>query len=347
VQHINIHKDFKLNGKTFGTSNALIHYVENNLTEHSRFVKEIFNDQNFIIAHTSGSTGTPKEIKILKKYLINSAKNTIDYFNLVPKTTALLNLSSDFIAGKMMWVRALIGGWYLDVISPENKAIAKQLQNKKYDFGAMVPLQAYENIGYLNHISQLIIGGGSVSDELLQKLQKLSNKCFATYGMTETVTHIAVKLLNGSDANNSYQVLKDIKIDIDSRNCLIIDAPKLSDKKVITNDLVTLVDNNHFVWLGRFDNIINSGGVKIIPEQVEKKLSGIINTPFFISSFPDQKLGEKLVIFIEGKEKPISFENLNRFEKPKQVIFIEQFDRTNSGKIIRKQIQTNYLKSLE
>ncbi len=342
MQNIEIHNEFTLNGKKFDTSNALIHYVENNLSEHAQFVKEIFNKQDFIIAHTSGSTGTPKEITILKEHLINSAQNTINYFNLAPQTTALLNLSSDFIAGKMMWIRAIIGGWHLDVISPENKAIAKQLQTKKYDFGAMVTLQAYQNIAYLNNISKLIIGGGNVPNELLQKIQKLTNQCFATYGMTETVTHIAVKQLNGIKKNDFYTILDAISISTDDRNCLVIDAPKLASEQIITNDIIKKIDQRHFVWLGRYDNIINSGGVKIIPEQVEKKISSVISARFFIGSLPDEKLGEKVVLIIEGAKDNLNLPNfetiLSKYEVPKKIYFFEKFMETATGKILRKKM---------
>jgi O-succinylbenzoic acid--CoA ligase len=345
------HPDFRLNGKSFRDFNELLQYIDINLPEHHTFLTEFFNDTPTVTAHTSGSTGTPKIIRLKKKHLLNSAQKTIDFFELPPGTKALLNLSPEFIAGKMMWVRALLGGWHLDVINPTNKLISKQLNNSFYDFGAMVPLQVYGNINFLNRIDKLIVGGGSVSSGLQNKIAGLPNKIFATFGMTETITHIAVKALNNKAetfkglTNKYYQVLKNIQIDTDERNCLIINAPDITENKVVTNDLVQIIDDKHFEWLGRYDNIINSGAVKIIPEQVEAKLASYINARFFIGSLPDTKLGEKIVLFIEGNQSKIQIPNikniLSKYEMPKNILFVARFSETESGKINKKQTISN------
>jgi O-succinylbenzoic acid--CoA ligase len=343
LQAIDIHKDFSLNGQPFSSESKLMAFVQDSLPSHYEFVKELFNPNDYIIAQTSGSTGKPKSIKIQKHFLVNSAQNTINYFSLLPKTKALLNLSSTFIAGKMMWVRALTGGWHLDVISPENKAIALQLQEKRYDFGAMVPLQVYRNIEHIHQVDKLIIGGGNVSVVLQKKLSKLPTKCYATYGMTETVTHIAVKPLNHFKENhkNEFRVFDGINIKTDDRNCLIIDAPSVAKNKVVTNDLVKITSQNSFVWLGRYDNIINSGAVKVIPEQVEAKLAPYINSRFFIAGLADDQLGNKIVLLIEGDKENINLPDfdkiLSKYEVPKSVIFVSRFLETKSGKINRNQ----------
>ncbi len=349
VQQIKIHKAFNLDGNIFETTEKLLDFVRDNTPEHYNFLLDLFDKKDYIIAKTSGSTGKPKEIKILKKYLINSAKKTIDFFNLQPNTSALLNLSSDFIAGKMMWVRAIIGGWQLDVVSPENKAIKKKLQQNNYDFGAMVPLQVDANIENIHKIEKLIIGGGVVSENLQNKIYNLPNEIFATYGMTETVTHIAVKPLNKkaiynfystTDFIGFYRVLPQIKIDCDKRNCLVITATCISENPVITNDIVEIKDEKHFRWLGRYDNIINSGGIKLMPEEIEKKLAPHIKQKFFIASIPDEKLGEKVILVVEGNNIPtIDFTSvLKKYEIPRLIFKTDKMKLTSTGKINRKKI---------
>jgi O-succinylbenzoic acid--CoA ligase len=341
-----IHPDFKLNGQGFTNAEALLKYVKDCCPLHYDFLKSWFDTSPTIIAHTSGSTGLPKAIELSKKAMIYSAQNTIDFFKLSPRTSALLNLSSTFIAGKMMWVRALAGGWHLDVRSPDNESIKQALLQKKYDFGAMVPLQVYKNLNFIEKVHKLIIGGGVVSDNLKAQLWSLNNEVFATYGMTETVTHIAVKALNKQAVTVSnlsdefYKILNNIQIQTDNRGCLVIKAPSLNPDPIITNDLVEIIDENHFKWLGRFDNIINSGGVKLIPEQIERKIKPFIKSPFFIAGLPDEQLGEKLVLIIEGDVNKALLQThldqvLNRFEKPKNIYFLPHFNRTESGKIKR------------
>ncbi len=354
--YINIHPDFQLNGQHFDHAQEMMAFVKKSFPKDHNFIQQLFDNQTFIIAKTSGSTGNPKAIRLKKKYLVNSAKNTIDFFRLTPKTTALLNLSSDFIAGKMMWIRALIGGWHLDVISPENISISKQLKSHHYDFGAMVPLQAYQNSDLLHKIDKLIIGGGVVTTALQNKINHQKNKIFATYGMTETITHIAVKALNKAAKKDfyhnplsvdAYQLLNNISIRQDQRNCLVVEAPELSDETIITNDIVEILDEKHFKWLGRYDNIINSGGLKFMPEQIEAKLTAFIPENFFIAGLPDEKLGEKIVMIIESAHKK---ENLNfkkylaPYEIPQSIFYLPQFKKTTSGKIKRNEILEDLFK---
>jgi O-succinylbenzoic acid--CoA ligase len=342
--HKKIHNDFRLNGIEFTSIKSILLYTKENETDAYHFLKDWFNDTNFIRVKTSGSTGKPKQLKILKKHMINSAIATGKYFSLKEKTIALLCLSPNYIAGKMMLVRALVLGWALDIVAPKSNPLKG---NKKYHFSAMVPLQVQVSLENLNNIDQLIIGGGAVSNSLLEKLQPLKTKIFATYGMTETVTHIAVKKLNHCKTNNYFEVLPKIKINQDERNCLVIKAPKITSKTIITNDIVKIINDKNFKWLGRYDNIINSGGIKIMPEQVENKLTKIIKMPFFVSSFSDDILGEKLVLIIEGKESPDlksgikNLDTLTKYEKPKTIFYLNKFVRTTTGKIDRNKTKVS------
>ncbi len=343
------HKDFKLQGKSFNSKEELIDYSKSISPEVASFLKDWFNDKLYIEVKTSGSTGTPKLIQLHKKHMINSAKATGEFFKLPEKTTALLCMSPKFIAGKMMLVRALVSGWEIDVVEP----ISNPLKNSKksYDFTAMVPMQLHNSINEIHKIKKLIVGGGVVSKELLDKIQNIDTEIFATYGMTETITHIAVKRLNNVDyviasetKQPHYITLPNIKLSQDSRNCLVIDAPKVSTKNIITNDLIELFSETEFKWLGRFDSIINSGGIKLIPEQIEEKLSGIITQRFFVTGIPDVVLGEKLVLIIEKNKISASdilneiknLKTLSRFEVPKEIYFVTNFIETPTQKINRK-----------
>ena len=356
MSNLSIHPDFRLNNKKLTDISELLAFVKQNFPEHFTFIESLFDKHNDILVRTSGSTGNPKTIKIKKDFFINSARKTIDFFELLPGTKALLNLSPEYIAGKLMWIRALIGGWQLDIINPDHHSIEKQLTKKSYDFGAMVPLQVQKNLNLISNISKLIIGGAPVATLLQKQLNPLPNSIFATYGMTETLTHIAVKPLNKTalkgfysqkEQEGSYRLLSGISISQDKRGCLLIDAPDVSEVLVVTNDIVKIIDNQHFKWLGRYDNIINSGGVKFIPEQIENKLKKHIKQEFFIAGLPDDKLGQRIVLFVEGniekqKLSKLFEQYLDRYEKPKMIIEIPKFFRTDSGKIQRLKIINSF-----
>ena len=343
---IQIHKDFKLNGKSFSDSLILLEFVKNTLSNHFYFLQELFNTSDFIKAFTSGSTGDPKPIQIEKTKMLYSAKATSLFFDLPAKTTALHCLSSDFIAGKMMWVRALSLGWDMDVVPVDANPLAHTKSN--YDFAAMLPLQVQNSLEELPRIEQLIIGGAPISFDLEQELKKLSAAIYQTYGMTETITHIAVKQLVSKDKtihfSNLYKALPGVSLGVDHRDCLLIDAPDVSDYKVVTNDVVRLINTNKFEWLGRFDNVINSGGVKLFPEKIEQKLKPFIAKEFIITSIPDDKFGEKLVLVVASENPIKGIENcfvaakLAKFEIPKNVFYIQEFKKTSNGKIKRNKV---------
>lgn len=331
-----IHPKFRLNGIQFSSIIELLQYTKDNLPEAFEFFTEWFTNKKYLTVHTSGSTGKPKAIKLLKEHMINSALASAKYFDLDgDEISALLCMSPKFIAGKMMLVRAIVSGWNMDVIAPTSHPLKSR---NMYDFVAMVPLQVYNSIDDIHKVKTVIVGGGAVSSDLQEKLKDVRPKVYATYGMTETVTHIAVKKLSQLDGiTNYFEVLPDITVEKDERNCLVINAPNISKVQIVTNDIVKLIDDKHFCWQGRFDNIINSGGVKIIPERVEEKLEKSISQRFFISSVKDSALGQKVVLIIEGnKIKDIDFSVIDKYEKPKKIFYSKKFKETKSGKINRK-----------
>lgn len=348
MQQFNIHKNFQIEGISITDAQSLIEYIKPISIESADFLKNWFDENLFIEVNTSGSTGIPKKIRLKKQQLYNSAIATGVYFNLPENTSALLCLSSSYIAGKMMWVRALILGWHLDIVAVDSNPLANN--KKTYDFSAMVPLQVANSLEQLFRIKKIIIGGGVVSDELQEKLQNISTDAFATYGMTETVTHIAVKKINNflGKSTHYYELLPSIKIAIDTRGCLVIDAPLLADELVVTNDLVTLISENKFEWLGRFDSVINSGGIKLIPEKIEKKIAEVIAGPFFIAAKEHSLLGEKVILIVEGKHPLITEKKdillflqgakLAPYELPKEIYFVKEFLLTETGKIRRSAI---------
>ena len=337
------HKQFQLNGTLFFSVEEILSEAKELSGAIYQFLKCWFDADESITVKTSGSTGTPKSIELKKEFVVNSAIATGNYFSLQEHTTALLCLPIDYIAGKLMLIRALTLGWKLDIIVSSSNPLEKV--EEQYDFSAMVPLQLENSLSKIYLIKKLIVGGGVVSNALQEKLQTVSTVVFATYGMTETITHIAAKKLNhfaslqGKMTKQSfYQTLPNITIYIDDRNCLVIDAPKVAENVLFTNDVVQLISDRQFEWLGRFDNVINSGGIKLHPEKIEEKFSEIIVNRFFVAGMPDEKLGEKLVLIVEGNKQEINYDRieLSKFEVPKEIYFVKDFAATDSGKIQRK-----------
>ncbi|MBL0685512.1 AMP-binding protein [Aquimarina mytili] len=315
--------------------------------EVGNFLMDWLNEKDYIIVQTSGSTGKPKKIKVFKQHMVNSAKATGKFFKAKEDTTALLCLPACYIAGKMMLVRAMVLGWKIDLIPPKTNPLDTVYE--QYDFCAMVPLQLDNSLNRLHLIKKLIVGGGTVSEHLKELVQGLKTKVFETYGMTETVSHIAARRINPKKKDKKdigfFRALPNITLSTDERNCLIIKAPQLNNETIITNDVVELKTYKKFLWKGRYDNVINSGGVKLYPEEIETKLQLLIDHRFFISSLPDNTFGDKLVLIIESdfdkvaylslKEAIHNLNILNKFEIPKKIFFIPQFIETNNGKIQR------------
>ncbi|TMM57572.1 O-succinylbenzoic acid--CoA ligase [Maribacter algarum] len=344
-----VHFRFKLNGISY-TLPQLRELAYNLVKEGSSFEKSIgnfladwLNEKPTISVSTSGSTGTPKNILLQKGQMANSALATGNYFDLKVGNTALLCLPADYIAGKMMLVRAMVLGLELDYVEPSSNPLAEL--SKTYDFAAMVPLQLENSLEKIENIKTLIVGGAALSRKLHEKIQKKRTAVFETYGMTETITHIAVKRINGlpSSGSRSFKAISNVSFSIDDRDCLVITAPHISNKPVITNDIVDMVSETEFEWLGRIDNVINSGGVKLFPEQIEAKLISFLNHRFFVAGLPNEILGEKLVLVVEGDMKTDELlqllkesDALKGFEIPKNVYKVSKFIETETGKIHRK-----------
>ncbi len=343
-----IHPEFKLNNKSYSLP-KLINLAEALQTEGdveekqlAEFILEWLYPKEVLLVSTSGTTGSPKTLALEKTKVIASARATGEFFTLPQGTKALLCLSTNYIAGKLMVVRAMTLGWHLDVVTPNKHPL---LQTKKeYDFTAMVPLQVQQSLKELHRVKKIIVGGAPVSAVLEKQLQEIPSQLFATYGMTETITHIAIKKLNQREViendADAYEALPGVSFTVDNRNCLIITAPAISKNKVITNDVVTLFSNTRFQWLGRADFVINSGGHKVHPEQVEQVLALVMDAPYFISSLADPSLGEKVILVIEGNENTfpeIDYVGLHPYEIPKDIYFVKELIYTTTGKINREE----------
>ena len=296
------------------------------------FILDWFNSNSFISIATSGTTGSPKKIKIEKQALVFSALATAEFFDLKAGNRVLNCLSTNYIAGKMMLIRSIVLGLEMDFVESTSNPLKGN--TKIYDFVAMVPLQVENSINELSNVRKLIIGGAKINENLKNQLLGLPTLVYETYGMTETITHIAAKKIS----DNYFSVLPNVTISTDNRNCLVIDVPRISNSKIVTNDVVNIINDCEFELLGRIDNVINSAGVKLFPEQIEMKLAHKIQTRFFVIGIPDIKYGEQLALVIEGNPRVFEanfFNDLSSYEKPKSIYFTPKFIETESGKIKR------------
>ncbi len=324
----------------FSSSDTLLQFEEKLPEFIVLFLKNWFSDSKFMKLQTSGSTGTPKILDVEKDKMLNSAKMTCDFLGLKEGNTALLCLPTEYISGKMILVRAIERRMKLLIQTPS----LFPLENitKEIDFCAMTPLQVQNSLDKIHCIKKLIIGGASISESLKQQLIQKNprTKIYETYGMSETLSHIALKSISPK-REEYFRVLDGIKISQDQRGCLVINAPLLNDKILITNDLIKLKNKREFNFLGRIDNIINSGGIKISPENLEDWIKKFIPNELVFIGIPDINLGEKLVLVLEGKEDlnlkshilQLPFEK--KYLKPKEIIFIEKIPRTPNNKIDR------------
>ena len=334
-----IHKSFKLNGVSHNEKSLLKKITSNR--DHL-FLKSLiaswFDTNNYLKVKTSGSTGNPKKIKIPKVDFIESCLLTKKTFDLNEKSRVINCLPVDYIAGKMMFIRALVIGLDIYTFPIKSNPINKIKSN--YDFIAMTPLQLANSMNQIERIKNVIVGGGPVQNDLKRKILRLKNRIFETYGMTESLTHVAIKNLTNNEKN--FHALEGITFAKKS-GCLLVNTPHLSIKKIQTNDEINLVSKTEFSWLGRKDFIINSGGVKINPEELEKKLNKSYDQNFIISSVKDEKLGQKVVIVFEKKIPPDWIKSLEKFEKifrPKKVFCLKKFLHVN-GKTDRKYVKNS------
>ncbi|MDA6072638.1 AMP-binding protein [Flavobacterium sp. AC] len=339
LTHKNVHNYFKIDGFHLNADEVrrvaydYIKEGDGNEQAIGEFLLDWFDDKDYIEMRTSGTTGLPKLVQLEKQAMIQSALATGDFFELEPGNKALLCLPVKFIAGKMMLVRSLILGLELDITEPSTQPLA--FNDKVYDFVAMVPLQVHNSTAALKNVKKLIVGGAKMDAALEEKVLPLKTEVYETYGMTETITHIAARKVG----ENVFTVLPNVKIAQDDRGCLVIKLASISDEPIVTNDLVDLIRENQFIFLGRIDNVVNSGGVKLIPEQIEAKLINKITNRFFVTGVPDTILGEKLILVIEGEKQEFAadfFDVLDKYEKPKEIVFVPKFKENENGKLLRK-----------
>ena len=300
-------------------------------------------------AATSGTTGPPKRFTIPPADLTASAELTRTAFGLQQGDRVLHCLPCDFIAGKMMLVRAFALGLDIHFIDPRGSVLDNLKITDRFKFTAMVPLQLHRAIQedrkrVEEQFDMILLGGGPVSEELIADIRDLRVRVFQGYGSTETVTHVALRTLNGPAPEDHFRAIGDCHFGRDPRGCLVVYTPHLTTRQHITNDLVELIDDTHFRWLGRHDNVILSGGKKIFPEQLEAKTAGLIHYPHFFSAMPDPVLGQAIVLTLETQRPqsevlPEVMEKLMRelhpHEWPRRVIAVKKIERTGSGKIKR------------
>jgi len=297
------------------------------------FIDEWNNTMDFVESKTSGSTGTPKTIRLQKKHMIASAKMTGTFLNLKPQNTALLCMSVDSIAGKMMIVRAIVLDLVL-IVSDKTSSPLKKVR-QKIDFAAMVPLQVEGSMNNIAQIETLIVGGGVISNRLWNAISESDVNAYQTFGMTETISHIAMREISFDSTN--YKLLPGIDIRVVD-NCMQVNAFELGVCNLQTNDFITIAKDGSFNWLGRKDFVVNSGGVKIHPEQVEEILENLISLPFFVTGLPDDHFGEKLILCIEGEIELLKNDlsiYLKKYQTPREIYFFEKFNKTQSGKVNR------------
>lgn len=315
------------------------------------FARAWLTEQSTFNISTSGSTGLPKTIEIPREAMISSAQMTGNYFDLKSGDLALLNLPVDYVAGKMMLVRAFTLGLKLVIVPPSGNPLQDISLPKNIAFGAFTPYQVHQilndesTLNRFQDIKKVIIGGGAVDYALRVALEAMNNEVYAVFGMTETVSHVAAKKMSGVNQNDLYHPVSDqINFTIDDRSCLVINAPMFSKVPLFTNDVVELQQGG-FAWRGRIDHVVNSGGIKLFPESIEEKLRPLIQSPLILAGVTDAELGQRLIMVIEGKAESYDRSDLqvifrrvlSRYEIPKAVYFAEQFSYTGTDKVDRRQ----------
>lgn len=347
-------KSLKIRGQLYN-SKELLEYSSDQIVSVStaiwekeiyRFIINWLSDRDYIVQYSSGTTGKPKEIRLSKKSMMQSARNTCRFLHLQKGGTALLCMPIDFIAGKMMLLRCL--EYELNMLITEPKSLPDINTGCPVHLAAMVPFQLSNILdckGSLNPIMLLLVGGAEISHQLENQLLPLETPVYATYGMSETSSHIAMRRLNGPQKQSTYKTLPGVKIKTDNRGCLVIEADYLQST-VISNDLVELTGPDTFNWIGRFDNLINSGGYKIVPEEVETIIHEKSMLECIAIGLPDIKLGQKLVLVFEENQIPYALTALKedlgnllpRRWKPRDIVTVERFPRTLSQKVDRQRL---------
>ena len=324
------------------------------------FIDEWNNDSAYVEVKTSGSTGEPKRMLVEKRRMLNSARITCDFLGLKPGDTALLCMSTDYIAGKMMVVRSIERGLKLIEVEPcghplDIKHLTLNIKhsqfsifNFQFDFAAMVPMQVYNSLQVpeekerLMAIRHLIIGGGAIDEAMEAELRTFPHAVWSTYGMTETLSHIALRRLSGPEASEWYMPFPTVKLSTTDEGCLVIDAPEVCAQTLTTNDIVELKSDGRFRIRGRKDNVICSGGIKIQIEEVEQILKKYMRVPYIISKRKDEKFGEIVVLLTEGdtaEAQTICEQVLPKYHQPKVYLHVNQIPLTETGKPARKRAE--------
>ena len=311
------------------------------------FLEEWNSDSPYVEVKTSGSTGEPKRMLVEKQRMRASARITCDFLGLKAGDTALLCMPLDYIAGKMMVVRAIERDLKLVVVEPSGHPLVKQ--GDGFTFAAMVPMQVYNSLQVpeererLKQIKHLIIGGGAIDEAMAEELKTFPNHVWSTYGMTETLSHIALRRLSGPEASEWYTPFPSVSVSLNEEGCLVIDAPEVCKERLVTNDIAELsTDNQSFRILGRKDNVICSGGIKIQAEEVERMLKSHLRVPYLLSKRPDKKFGEVVVLLTEGdveKAKKVCEAVLPKYQRPKVYIHVSEIPLTETKKPARRQAE--------
>jgi len=319
------------------------------------FVRQWLNGAQEFGLRTSGSTGQPQLIQLKRRQLEASARRTGDYFDLGPGDRMLVCLNCEFVGGLMMLVRGLERRMHLTIVEPHADPLALVPEAVDFDFTSFVPLQlravlAAGHASRLNRMKGILVGGAAVERSLEKEIQQLRVPVYVTYGMTETASHIALRRLNGSTVQATYQVLPGITVAQDARGCLTVRADVTENQLITTNDRIALAeDSRSFEWLGRVDFVINTGGVKVQAEKVEQVLEVALTElnlgrRAFVAGRPDKRLGEQVTAFLEGPKLTTSqqehlqtllSQRLDKYEVPRALVFVPEFRTTASGKLDR------------
>jgi O-succinylbenzoic acid--CoA ligase len=340
-----VHPSFKLNGRSLN-HNGLMTVAYSYVKEGEEWERQVgdfllnwMDDFSYHTVFSSGSTGIPKEYRLEKQHMINSARLTGERFKLHADIEVLGCLPLSYIAGKLMLVRAIELGWHIDLVAPSKNPLEKVI--KRYDFTALTAYQVKHSLEFLYKSRKTIIGGGPVDEALVESLKGRHTRAYHTYGMTETSTHVGVRELYPT-YQEYFTSLPGIKVRLNSADCLIVEAPDLINEPIVSNDLAIVKNDKTFKILGRTDNVIITGGINIHPETLENKLSKHIEPRFFISSESEKALGQQVIIYVEGDEMELDSAfmkaKLDRFEKPRRIIFVTEFTETHTSKIDKKVI---------
>ena len=319
--------------------------------ELSEFLAEWHHDSPTLLVHTSGSTGSPKPLLVEKRRMEASARITCDFLGLHEGDSALLCMPLDFIAGKMMVVRSLVRHLQLVSIPPCGHPLADEFSAilpEPITFAAMVPMQVYNSLQVpaererLMQIRHLIIGGGAIDASLAQQLRAFPHAVWSTYGMTETLSHIALRRLSGPDASQWYSPFPSVTLSLSADGCLVIDAPLVCAERLVTNDIAELAPDGRFRILGRKDNTICSGGLKIQIEEVERLLAPHLSDSFLITKRKDEKFGEAVVLLTEGdplEAQSVCQRVLPKHWAPRHYVRVPAIPLTATGKPARKEAE--------